>query len=60
MTDDQTASEVKACIRWYQRRGKNWLSAVEFILVKNSGALGSIIHPCNHRRAAPSTGTKEK
>jgi hypothetical protein len=37
--------EVKACIRWYERRGKDWTSAVEFLLLQHSGLLQEILAP---------------
>jgi hypothetical protein len=36
--------EVKALIRWYEHRKKNWLSAAEFTLSRYSGTLEFIEH----------------
>ena len=43
MTDAETMQEVKACIRFYERRGKDWRNAVEFILAKHSGRLEIVV-----------------
>jgi len=35
MTDTEVAKEVKAMIRFYEKRGANWLMAAEFTLAKH-------------------------
>lgn len=46
MSDSEVAAEVKALIRFYERRGKNWLSAAEFTLARHSGRLS--LRRCFH------------
>lgn len=36
-------NEVMECIAFYNRRGKDWSSAVEFILAKYSGTLDMVL-----------------
>lgn len=43
MTNAEIRREVKACIRFYERRGLDWTTVVEFILVKHSGNLERIL-----------------
>ena len=37
MTDRRVMREIKALIRWYERRGKNWLMAAEFMIWRHHG-----------------------
>jgi hypothetical protein len=36
MNDADFAKEVKRLILWYEKRGKNWLLAAEFILSRRT------------------------
>jgi len=37
------AAEVKALIRFYEKRGADWLDAAEFTLAKHSGRLEMLL-----------------
>lgn len=44
MSDIEMMREVKALIRFYEKRGANWLLAAEFILARHSGTTDYIEH----------------
>lgn len=57
--------EVKTLIRFYERRGWNWLDAVEFTLSRHSGRLEYVIgskrifrssRSCNNRNSRVANG----
>ena len=58
MNDAEVMREVKALIRFYERRGSNWLLAAEFTLAKHSSPwpggrmCGHICGACTHSRRA--------
>ena len=37
--------DIKALIRWYERRGKDWTGAATFTLMRGTGILEQYLNP---------------